>query len=428
MTKLLDKPLKAFTIYAFVILSLSIPAYYWVVETVWQKELDEHNLIIKERIVSQLQNLPLTQAQFDSVTHIWNVLQSGTRILPERQHFKKSDSTYLVMRKNKHKKHTEIDRFRGLASHIHFKGKRYSLWIETNVEEADEIVYIISVVSLFFFVLLALGFIFLNRTIAQKAWRPFEKTLGQLKSFDLSATETIDFEKTEIQEFEDLHNTLQKMLYAAISAYKQQKTFIENASHELQTPLAILRSKVDLFYQLPELNEAQLQVLEGVEKPLARVSRINKNLLLLAKIENHQFENVEILDIGGMINDILELLQDYAESKNLAIQVRLEARPDIKGNKFLIETLLYNLLTNAIRYTSEDGEIVIFLDSQQLSVQNTGIISLNPAHIFRRFSVSSSEQVSSGLGLAIAKEICHRYNWKMEYAFDTNKHQFKVCF
>jgi signal transduction histidine kinase len=270
------------------------------------------------------------------------------------------------------------------------------------------------VVSLFFFVLLALGFIFLNRTIAQKAWRPFEKTLGQLKSFDLSATETIDFEKTEIQEFEDLHNTLQKMLYAAISAYKQQKTFIENASHELQTPLAILRSKVDLFYQLPELNEAQLQVLEGIEKPLARVSRINKNLLLLAKIENHQFEKVEILD-WSMINDILELLQDYAESKNLTIQVRLEARPDIKGNKFLIETLLYNLLTNAIRYTSE-GEIVIFLDSQQLSVQNTGIISLNPAHIFRRFSVSSSEQVSSGLGLAIAKEICHRYNWKMEYA------------
>jgi hypothetical protein len=83
MTKLLDKPLKAFTIYAFVILSLSIPAYYWVVETVWQKELDEHNLIIKERIVSQLQNLSLTQAQFDSVTHIWNVLQSGTRILPK---------------------------------------------------------------------------------------------------------------------------------------------------------------------------------------------------------------------------------------------------------------------------------------------------------------------------------------------------------
>jgi hypothetical protein len=79
------------------------------------KELDEHNLIIKERIVSQLQNLSLTQAQFDSVTHIWNVLQSGTRILPERQHFKKSDSTYLVMRKNKHKKHTEVDRFRGLV-------------------------------------------------------------------------------------------------------------------------------------------------------------------------------------------------------------------------------------------------------------------------------------------------------------------------
>jgi hypothetical protein len=98
MTKLLNKPLKAFTIYAFVILSLSIPAYYWVVETVWQKELDEHNLIIKERIVSQLQNLSLNQTQFDSVTHIWNVLQSGTRIFPEKK-FKSADSTYLVMRK-----------------------------------------------------------------------------------------------------------------------------------------------------------------------------------------------------------------------------------------------------------------------------------------------------------------------------------------
>jgi signal transduction histidine kinase len=107
----------------------------------------------------------------------------------------------------------------------------------------------------------------------------------------------------------------------------------------------------------------------------------------LAKIENHQFEKVEILDVGGMINDILELLQDYAESKNLTIQVRLEARPDIKGNKFLIETLLYNLLTNAIRYTSEEGEIVIFLDSQQLSVQNTGIISLNPAYFPTFFGI-----------------------------------------
>src|SRR5690606_20238110 len=128
-------------------------------------------------------------------------------------------------------------------------GKWYHLRIETNVEETDETMLAITIVTLLFFVLLVIGFIMLNRQIAKKIWQPFRNTLEKLKSFDLTTRQAVSFDQTDIEEFEELNQSLQKLINKNILVYTQQKIFIENASHELQTPLAVLKSKMNLLLQ-----------------------------------------------------------------------------------------------------------------------------------------------------------------------------------
>ena len=317
MSKLLNKPFKAFTIYALIILACSIPVYYLVVDFIWLDELDEHNQIIKERIENSFNNAQIEESELNSLLKNWDRLQPNTTLTPSYLSVLKPDSTYTITKQNRYVEHNEIDRFRVLSAYININGKLYHLQIETNIEEADETMLAIAVVTLLFFALLVIGFILLNRRIAKQIWRPFRNTLEKLKSFDLTTQQTVSFDKTDIEEFEELNQSLQKLIAKNISVYNQQKTFIENASHELQTPLAVLKSKLDLLLQNKNLTNEQSEIINAIELPLSRVSRINKNLLLLAKIENKQFSVVENIELTEVINETLELLIDYTTAKQI---------------------------------------------------------------------------------------------------------------
>ena len=132
-----------------------------------------------------------------------------------------------------------IDRFRGLTTNIKIDNKNFIVTIETNVEESEETVIYIAVVTLFFFLILVIGFWILNKRLSQKLWKPFKDTLQKLKSFQLNKQNEIQFSETDIVEFQELNTALDKLLKHSIATYKSQKEFTENASHELQTPIAI---------------------------------------------------------------------------------------------------------------------------------------------------------------------------------------------
>lgn len=423
MKKLLSKPFRAFTFYALIILLCSVPVYYWVIDNIWLQELDEHNHIIKQRVENGLAKTPLSESELQDVLKLWNSIQPETKLIPVST-APGPDSFYTVTRKG----HEEEDRFRGLAAYITAHGKTYLLTTETNVEEADETIAAIALVTFVFFSLLVAGFIFLNKSISKSIWRPFSDTLKKLQSFDLAKDQKINFGQTDIEEFQQLNNTLDKLIKANISTYNQQKVFIENASHELQTPLAVLRSKIDILLQNKDMTTEQLNILESIEMPVSRMARINKNLLLLAKIENRQFGDISHINLSAIVEESSQLVADYIQDKELTFGNNVARSFFVDSNTFLLETLVNNLLINSIRHTAKGGQVTIDLEGSVLLFSNSGESPLNSETLFERFGISSGTNVSSGLGLSIIKEICNRYQWKINYSFAGNLHCFSVDF
>jgi signal transduction histidine kinase len=425
MSKLLDKPFKSFSLYALIILVCSIPVYYFAVDAIWIEELDEHNSIIRKRMELGIRKMAVADDELNQLLPIWNSLQPGTKLVLIHPNEVTEDRVYTTSQYNPLEQ--ETDRYRVLSTTIYIQKKPYHLTISTNVEEADETIVAIAFVTVFFFVLLVLGFVFLNKRISRNSWKPFYKTLDQLKKFDLTKNQHIQLEQSDIEEFEELNRELTILIKKSALAFNQQKQFIENASHELQTPLAILKTKMDVLLQNEELNESQSSIINAINLNLSRISRITKNLLLLAKIENNQFSEKTTVNIREVLIETSELLRDYLENKGMQLHINV-TNYEVSSNQTLVEVLFNNLLINAIRHGSINDVLHIELSGNKLTFSNNGNQGLNPDHLFVRFAISSAETTNSGLGLAISKEICDQYQWRISYAFRDQRHEFSIEF
>jgi len=427
MNSLLQKTLKPLTIFSFIVFILSIPSYFFVIDSIWRDELDENNKIIAQRIENQFNMQKISNEKLDENIRFWNEIQPISKINPIFQPLE-NDSVYTIYRQNPFLKKKSIDRFRGLITSIKINDKNFTLIIETNIEESEETLAYITIVSILFFIVMVIGFWILSKNFSKKLWNPFHDTLQKLKSFRLNNHKKIEFIKTDIIEFQELNAVLDKLLQHSVSAYKSQKEFAENASHELQTPVAIIKNKLDLLLQDKSLTSKQYNIIEQINRSLLRMSRINKNLLLLSKIENRQFVDVQNINIYDIIKNLIVELEDFINNKNIFINITVSGSDFIQSNKSLIEILIYNLLLNAIQYTEKNNNINIELKSDQLMISNTGDQKLDESSIFERFKKSNSQSKGNGLGLAIVKEICNNNNWKINYFFKNKQHSFIVYF
>ncbi|AZI39382.1 sensor histidine kinase [Epilithonimonas vandammei] len=425
MKPLLSKTTKPFIIYVLIILVISIPAYYLVVDAIWKHELDEHNDIVARKTASQINSLKLSEEKLIETIQLWNDVQPSTNIRKLEKNDNLKDSIFIVEKPHDFLHFEEIDRFRCLSKVIYLNQKPYRFNIETNIEETQETIFFISITTVFLFVLIVGGLLFLNRRLSKSVWKPFRETLDQLKTFSLNNQTKIEFSKTDVSEFDELNQSLTKLIEHNVSVYKTQKEFTENASHELQTPLAILKNKLDILLQNQDLTEKQYQIAEEMNRALSRSSRINKNLLLLAKIENNQFENSEI-HLDELLNQSMEILQEHFEQKNISVKTEISDNVTVNGNIGLTEVLINNLILNAIRHTPIRGFISIKLNNSVFEVSNSGTEKLNSDLLFKRFSRFSKDNNGSGLGLAIVKEICKSQNWTIDYRFENNNHIFSV--
>lgn len=428
MKNLLQKSLKQLTIFAFIVFALSIPSYFLLVDWIWLKELDENNHLIAERIENEFNEQNISDEKLSENIKFWNEIQPVSEIEYTEQPLV-HDSLYTIRRENSYATREDvIDRFRGLKTNIKINNRNYVLVVETNVEETEETVAYIAMVTLLFFLILVIGFWILNRRLSKKLWQPFQDTLQKLKSFQLNSQKQINFQETDTIEFAELNATLDKLLQHSISTYKNQKEFTENASHELQTPLAVLKNKVDILLQSDDLTERQYHIAEEMNKALIRSTRINKNLLLLAKIENSQFDNSELIGFDTLVEQSLDGLQEHFKEKNLSIGSDINSYVEVKGNSGLTEVLINNLIINAIRHTSPGGAIRVILSNSGFEVRNSGEQVLNPDLLFKRFSRMSADNSGSGLGLSIVQEICKLHGWQVTYSFENSEHIFKVTF
>ena len=234
--------------------------------------------------------------------------------------------------------------------------------------------------------------------------------------------------ESDTKEFVRLNIALQRLMTDSLHSYRLQKEFTENASHELQTPLAVFQSKLDLLLQQPELTERQAAIIQDLYQMNSRLSRLNRNLLLLAKMENNQFSRTESVDVITVIKD----LQPYLESLSGGLILKQNfstASLPIKANRSLLESMVNNLVVNAVRHNKTSGEITVFLSDNRLMVSNTSDdAALDADQIFNRFYRPSEKTTGNGLGLSIVKAVCDYHGWKILYAYADGKHQFVVIF
>ena len=424
--KLLDSTFKAFSFYSLAILILSIPSYFLVVDWIWVTEIDDNHEIIMERIENRFDQVHVSETDLETILNTWNILQPSSSITSLNNLEAKPDSIYEVTKYNEYEQ--EWDRFRGLQSVIEINKKPYLLNIETNVEESYETIFAIGLITLLMYALLVFGFIRLNKSISKKVWKPFYRTLEKLKSFDINKGKQVEFEESEIEEFNELNQTIGALIKQSINAYNQQKSFVANASHELQTPIALLKSKLDILLQQENLSQKHADLIQGIQLPLSRLTRVNKNLLLLAKIENSQFGDLEKVDFLVLIDKSVDMLHDYIEERDIRYEKEIEDYETAFCSKFLAETLINNLLSNAIRHTPIGEFILVKLSKRELTISNSGQNKLEEKALFERFSISTTTTTNSGLGLAIVKEICKQNDWTVRYKFENSTHIFSVQF
>lgn len=323
------------------------------------------------------------------------------------------------------KNEKELASNRMITSIMQIRNENYQIKIWRSTLEFNELfegIFYLVLVILFSLFLIS---ILLNFWISKKIWKPFYTTLSNLKTFRASDNEIPIFEKTSIKEFTALNKSLNSMMDKMIADYNTQKKFTENASHEIQTPLAVIKSKVDLLIQSENLNENEIELIVAIDDSCSKLTRLNKSLLLLTKIENRQFKTTEKVSVEKVLDSSLLLFEDYLKEKEISVVKNVETDFWINMNPDLCLVLINNLIQNAVRHNIEQGSVIISIYFNKIVIENTGKLeALNLALLFKRFQKNSTSHLSIGLGLAISNEIAEVSGLILKYKFINNKHRF----
>lgn len=230
------------------------------------------------------------------------------------------------------------------------------------------------------------------------------------------------------QEFKEIELAVLESSEKSKQIFEEQQRFIGNASHEIQTPLAICRNRLELLVDNTKLDEQQLLEIQKTLDTLNYISRLNKSLLLLSKIENHQFDESVEIDLKNLMEQTLENLSEIYASTNIKVSISGARHLIAHMDQVLASSLVTNLLKNAFVHNRPDGEINIEIAPNTLTIRNTGVEeALDANAIFNIFYKKGENANSSGLGLPIAKAICDEYNIGISYQFSDNQHCFSVA-
>ena len=422
--RLLQVSLRSLLLYSLILVLISIPISIFSIRQIINEEVDESLALHTNQFIKHIKSYEYLE-DLEMDLKIWDQLSYDIVLTPSDK--MSSGQRYETVSMYDSIEH-ELHPFRTLSSTIIIKDKPYLLTIKMSLVDNDELVMALGIVQMILIVLLAAGLLLLNRSLSQKLWKPFYNTLNQLKAYELDKSESIQPEKTNIVEFDDLNKTVSHLTDRNRKVYLEQKEFIENASHELQTPLSIFQSKLDNLMQIPGLTEAGAATILDLEETAQRMARLNKNLLLLSKIDNDQFNEIEEIDLSALANKLLSNLQPMADIDNISIRASISPL-SIKANSTLLEVLLTNLFHNAIRHTNAKGEVIGQITGRVLTVSNTGSpLKMSPEKMFERFSKEGNGENSSGLGLAIVKKVCDTCRYEIVYNFQNGVHVFSVTF
>ena len=260
---------------------------------------------------------------------------------------------------------------------------------------------------------------------ARKISGPFNKILESIHSYDIEHPSTVELKHYGINEFQELNQILQIMMTKINRDYTNMKEFLENTSHELQTPLSIIQLKMEALQQADIHDEELLKNIQSIHQAVNRMIRFNRSLLFLAKINNNQFTETEVVDLNRFIHQILEFYKELLDVRRIRLELDETSVFQVMMHPLLAEHLVQNLLTNAVKHNTDGGDIHLYISTESMEISNTFSGQLPEGNLFDRYRFTPNKMESSGLGLAIIKNICDKSQLEINYRIDGQR--FILC-
>ncbi len=308
------------------------------------------------------------------------------------------------------------------------ENRAYKIEIFTSTIEKKDLIETIAWWLFTLALILLLTIIIVYVWIYKKSMKPLYLLLNWQKNYNLGKKNQPLPQMSSIKEFQELYIATNQSTQRVEKAFEEQKNFIGNASHEIQTPLAISINRLENILNQDICEELAEEIVKTIST-LEHLTRLNKTLLLLTKIENNQFLEKENLSLASIVNNSMEVFNEIYEYKNIKVSIEVESDLNVNINKTLCEVLINNLIKNAFIHNIENGEISIKIYSNKIVFSNTSKSNeLDTEKIFQRFFKESSSNSSIGLGLSLVKSICNNNNINIDYYWQNNLHNFCLCF
>lgn len=419
--KLLSKTLRTYLYVSIPIFLICTIGFYYFLKFVITDMVDES---LKE---DQVQIFEFVNNDKDDVSKLHKSISSGYYLKEISIDSTIEDKYYFVNYLDSAANEVEV--FRELQTSLLIRDKKYELVINQSFVESDSLIYSIITFSVFLFSMLTLGIALLNWYSSGKIWRPFYKTLLQIQDFDIKDSAELQIEQVNIKEFNVLNKNLKNLTDRIKSDFEKQKKFIDNVAHELQTPLAVLSSHIEMLIQESNLDLNQANIISNLDATVISLKRLNNALLLLSRIENDQFSSKEEISINALIENYITNHIEEINLQKIDITKKFISTLNILANPVLAEVLIGNLLSNSIEHNEESGLIEIEIGYRALIISNTGKeLQIDPEKLFDKYVRFGDSKKSTGIGLSIVKEICNYYGIDIRYKIVEQIHVLKLFF
>ncbi|WP_138990142.1 HAMP domain-containing sensor histidine kinase [Larkinella sp. C7] len=416
--KLLAKTNRIYLAFSLAIYLFAGLAFYQVVRILIYNEVETRLKVEKRDFEAYLKQ---HKAWSDTTYFVENKID----VVPVGRQTRLSETFIDTLIQNRYDQ--ELMPFRQLTFYVPIKGVMHRVSIRKSLIQSYQLIEVITVTMAACLGLLLLGTFWFQGKLSGRLWLPFYESLSRIKRFNLASSTPLQLDKPEINEFRELNEVLRKMGDKMQQDYRSLKEFTENASHEIQTPLALINAKVEQLIQSEKLTETQTRWIEEIYQASRRMARLNQGLLLLAKIDNQQFTDNQAVDLAALLAEKLSAMDEVLLHKRIAVEIRNLVPFTVQLPPALADSLVTNLVNNAIKHNQTEGRVELRSDGNILSLGNTGnALVSNPERLFERFKKEGSSPDSVGLGLAIIKEICDTYGLGVQYAESNGWHRFGI--
>jgi signal transduction histidine kinase len=419
--KLLTKSTSYFLFLSFLAMVAGGALLYFTIKKVIYKQIDDSLITEKTIIEDQIQQsdtIPDFEASFGHQIEV----RLHNRPVPNYQSIKDTDIY--------DSKTDAFIPFRYIySSGNSIEKKGYTIAIYQVISEKNELLQDIALYMFFLFSSLLLISILINYLIARELWRPFYDSVRKAGKFDIQSDKPLNLPDTDIKEFMQLNEVFDNMTQKMRNDYLNLKEFSENAAHEIQTPLAVIRSKADLLMQQKKLSKDSLSLIKSINEATTKLLKLNQGLLLISKIDNQVFHETKIVSLKHITENSLENYKEVMLLKMIKVEFISSDDALVEMNEVLAEVLISNLLSNAVRFNLDGGFINCNIDNKYLTITNSGLpLTTNPDDLFKRFHKNSDHPQSVGLGLSIVRRITDSYGMHISYSCVDSVHEIKLSY